>query len=116
MVNSGRCSSPRSRLRNTRANSKIVRLARRQQLLAGEFRRGVQIKRQRARRRGPISSVAKACRWVSLPGETCRRGGLDLDESLRLEPAPHALGDLPALEQKRPPVGMAVRRPTTAKA
>ena len=28
----------------------------------------------RGRRRASTSSVAKACRWVSLPGETCRAG------------------------------------------
>ena len=50
---------------------KIRRLARRQQLLAGELRRGVQVERRRAPS-GPISSVAKACRCASLPGETCR--------------------------------------------
>ena len=48
-----------------------ARLARRQQLLAGEFRRGAQIERRRSPP-GAISSVAKACRWVSLPGETCK--------------------------------------------
>ena len=47
-----------------------LRLAGRQQLLAGEFRRGVQVARRRVAA-GAISSVAKACRWVSLPGETC---------------------------------------------
>ena len=47
-------------------------LAGRQQLLAGEFRRGAQIEPRPARRPAPRASVAKACRWVSLPGETCR--------------------------------------------
>ena len=37
---------------------------------------------------GRRSSVAKACRWVSLPGETCRIGGLDLDETAAGEPVP----------------------------
>ena len=46
-------------------------LAGREQLLAGEFRRRAQIKRRRASRPGAASVVAKACRWVSLPGETC---------------------------------------------
>ena len=50
------------------------RLARRQQLLAGEFRRGAQIERRVRRRPAPTSSVAKACRWASLPGETCSAG------------------------------------------
>ena len=72
MVNSGRCRSPRSRSRNTRANSKIFCLAGGQQFLAGEFRRSPQIPRRARRRRRRSSSVRGACRWVSLPGETCR--------------------------------------------
>ena len=43
MVNSGACSAPRSRLRKTRAKSKIRAFARRQQLFQREFRRGVQV-------------------------------------------------------------------------
>ena len=46
-------------------------LARRQELLAGKFRRGAQIEPARSAVRRPSASVAKACRWVSLPGETC---------------------------------------------
>ena len=47
-------------------------LARGQQLLGGEFRRGPQITR-RARAVGVgSSSVRGACRCVSLPGDTCR--------------------------------------------
>ena len=36
---------------------------------------------------GPISSVAKAWRWASLPGETWRAAGSTIEEPLRLEPA-----------------------------
>ncbi len=43
MVNSGWCRAPRSRLRNTRGEIEDARLAGRQQLLHGEFRRGMQI-------------------------------------------------------------------------
>ena len=46
-------------------------LARRQQFLAGKFRRGVQIEPREAPS-GAASAVAKACKWVSLPGETCK--------------------------------------------
>jgi hypothetical protein len=46
-------------------------LAGRQQLLGREFRRGVQVIGM-ARAASSISVVAKPCRCVSLPGETCR--------------------------------------------
>ena len=75
MVNSGWCSAPRSRLRKTRAKIEDARLARRQQLLAGEFRRGVQVERLAAPVRSRSASVAKACRCASLPGETCSAAG-----------------------------------------
>jgi len=42
-----------------------------QEFLAGEFRRGPQISR-RPRTIGPVNVVRGACRWVSLPGETCK--------------------------------------------
>ncbi len=76
MVNSGWCRGPRSRLRNTWAKVNRRGLAGGQQLLAGELGRGVQVEpAMRACRRWPWASVAKACRWVSLPGETCRMQG-----------------------------------------
>ena len=49
-----------------------LRLARRQQLLAGELRRGVQMHPGARRRPAPSSSVANACRWVRCPA---RPGG-----------------------------------------
>ena len=62
-----------------------LRLARSQQLLARELRAGVQVERL-PRQSVPTSSVAKACRCVSLPGDDLQAAGLDLDEALALEP------------------------------
>src|SRR5229473_927620 len=71
MVNSGRCSSLRSRSRNTRASSNILVSPAASNFLqenSGEVRK------YRVARSPPLpkSSVRGACRWVSLPGETCK--------------------------------------------
>src|SRR6266446_9579071 len=71
MVNSGRCRSPRSRSRNTRANSKIFSSPAASNFLqanSGEVRR-YRVALVPSPR---LSSVRGACRWVSLPGETCK--------------------------------------------
>ncbi len=70
MVNSGACSAPRSRLRNTRASAKIFSLARRQQLLHRKFGRRVQVGRRGARRRRrsfPLQSRAGASHCPAKP-------------------------------------------------
>src|ERR1700753_1361958 len=71
MVNSGKCSRPRSRSRNTRANSKILDSPAASNFLqanSGEVRK-YRVARVPSE---PASSVRGACKWVSLPGETCR--------------------------------------------
>ena len=61
--------------------------------------------------RPPTSSVAKAWRWVSLPGETCRAGGLDLEEAGVGEIVAQRPHDRAPRQQERPAVGVDVRAP-----
>src|SRR5437764_753946 len=71
MVNSGKCSSLRSRSRNTRASSKILLSPAASNFLqenSGEVRK-YRVTRSPL---SPNNSVRGACRWVSLPGETCK--------------------------------------------
>src|ERR1700731_3112021 len=71
MVNSGKCSRPRSRSRNTRANSNILVSPAANNFLqanSGEVRR-YRVARSPSE---AMNSTRGACKWVSLPGETCR--------------------------------------------
>src|ERR1700760_3964616 len=71
MVNSGKCSRPRSRSRNTRANSNILVSPAASSFLqanSGEVRRYLGTRAPSE----PVNSTRGACKWVSLPGETCR--------------------------------------------
>ena len=104
MVNSGACSAPRSRLRNTGAKAKIFVLAGRQQLLASDLWRGVQIESRRPRS-GPISSVGM--RAVAL---RCRAKPAGTPAPPRripaLEPAAQRRLDAGASGEERPAVGV----------
>ena len=87
-----------------------LRLACRQQLLAGKFRRGPQV---------ASDPLAVATRQFGAGrvqmGLIARRhlqdSGLDLDKTLLIEPCPHSAGDGATRRQKRPDVGVARRRP-----
>ena len=81
------------------------RLAGRQQLLAGELRRGVEIERRaRAAGRRPARSRRRAgaprCR------ANLQRRGLDLEEAAPAKPVPQRRQDAAARQQERPPVGV----------
>ncbi len=85
-------------------------LAGRQQLLAGKFRRGAQIKRRRRavrrRQRG-----GKCVQMGLVPRRNLQCAGLDLDEVAGGEPGPQRRDDPPARQQERPAVGVNVGRP-----
>ena len=90
-------------------------LAGRQQLLAGEFRRGVEIERRACCRRDAISSVAKACRCASLPGETCSVAvSTSMKSRAAKKPRKRRLNPV-AAEQEGPAVGMDMRASTRAR-
>ena len=86
-------------------------LARGQQLLAGEFRRGAQIKRPPASRPAPQGrsqrrADAPRCRArPAAPAVSTSR------KSLGRKPAPQRRHDAAARQQRRPAVGVDVRRP-----
>ena len=87
-----------------------ARLAGRQQLLGGEFRRGVQIIRIAGA--GIVDQHRrKAVQMRLVPRRDLQDRGLDLDEVAGFEPAPQRRLDPPAREQSRAPVGMDVRPP-----
>ena len=72
MVNSGWCSAPRFCGRAEHFGEfDDPALARRQELLAGQFLARCADRAGAKRRQGPRASSREACRWVSLPGETC---------------------------------------------
>ena len=111
-VNSGWCSGAALAVAEDAGEIEDPRLAGRQQLLAGEFRRGVQIERRAARRRAPISSVAKACRCASLPGETCRAAVSTSMKSRAANQSRSAAAMRVAGQQERPAVGVPMRAST----
>ena len=86
------------------------RLACRQQPLAGELRRRVQVERRalsgRRRKLG-----RKGVQMGLVAGRDLQGRGLDLDEALVAEPAAHGFGYPAARHEERPPVGMDVRHP-----
>ena len=111
MVNSGWCSGPRSRLRNTRAKLKIRGSPAASSFLqanSGEVCRYIGARPPP----GVASSVAKACRWTSLPGRDLQRRRLDLEEAALAEPVPQRRQDAAARQQERPPVGIDIGGPT----
>ena len=80
-------------------------LARRQQLLTGEFRRGAQIARQ------PLAAGSgefgpRGVEMGLVAGRDLENRGLDLDKTLLLEPGPNRLGHRAPRHQKRPDIGM----------
>ena len=81
-------------------------LARRQQFLAREFRRRPQITTVCRSPSGPIRSVAKACRWVSFPGETCNAAVSTSTNSRVGKPCPQSGRDAVARQQIGPAGGM----------
>ena len=115
MVNSGWCSGAPLAVAEHAGEAEDPRLARRQQLLAGELRRGVQVERPAAPPAGVTSSVAKACRCASLPGETCRAAVSTSTKPRVLNHSPQGRQDAAARQQERPPVGMDVAAPTRAR-
>ena len=85
-------------------------LARRQQLLAGELRRGVQVERRGLARDGQgLGGEGVQVRLVA--GRDLQGGGLDLLEPLTLEPGAERLGDPVAGQQERAAVGVDVAAP-----
>jgi len=85
-------------------------LARRQQLLAGEFGRGVQVERRPLARR--VDELGGERVQVGLvAGRDLQRRGLDLDEVALFEPLPESGGDPIASEQPRPAILVDVRPP-----
>ncbi|GJE46973.1 hypothetical protein AEGHOMDF_6182 [Methylobacterium soli] len=87
-----------------------ARFARRQQLLAGEFRRGVQVERAPPAIR-PDHLRGEGREMGLVAGGDLQGRGLDLDEAQAREMRPHRLDDPVAQDQPRPAVGMDVRRP-----
>ena len=89
-------------------------LARGQQLLAGELRRGVEIEPPRGRHRADqLGGRRRAGGLVA--GRDLQGRGLDLDEALGLEPGPErALVMRVARRPARPPVGVVVGVPPGA--
>src|SRR5581483_3662105 len=84
---------------------KQPRLAGGEQLLGGEFRRGVEIEGRAPRVRGDeLGREGVQVRLVARRG--LQDGGLGLDEALGAEPAPDRRRDRGARQQKRPPVGI----------
>ena len=76
-----------------------------EQLLAGEFRRGVEIEpRTRAGRRHELGREGMQMGLVA--GRGLENGGLDLDEVLGREKLPQRLLDAATGREQRPPVGM----------
>ncbi len=81
-----------------------------QELLAGEFRRGVEEKlRSFAVRRHRLGGEGVQMRLVA--GGDLERGGLDLDEVRRREEAAQGGLDAVAADQEAAPIGMDVGRP-----
>ncbi|MET3867741.1 hypothetical protein ABIC20_005050 [Methylobacterium radiotolerans] len=86
------------------------RLARGQELLAGEFRRGVQVERRAgAARPDGFRGEGRQMRLVA--GRDLQAGGLGLDEVAVREPPAERREDAVAQEQRRAPVGVATGRP-----
>ena len=86
------------------------RLARGQELLAGELRRGVQVERRAAAAgRGELGREGVQVDFVAR-GHLQRRG-LDLQEAAPAEPVPQRRQDAAARQQERPPVGVDVAVP-----
>ena len=110
MVNSGRCRSPRSRSRNTRANSNISGLTGGEQFLGGEFRRGPQIAR-RARAVAAGQFGAGRMQMGLVARRDLQDAGLDLGKALLVEPGPDRPGDRAPRHQKRLAIGVPRRRP-----
>jgi hypothetical protein len=81
------------------------RLARREQLLAGEFRRGMQVVAPGAAVRGREIG-RKAADMGLVAGARLQGGGLDLLKIARFEPAPHSRAHAGAGLQSRPLVGI----------
>ncbi len=81
-----------------------------EQLLGGELRRGMEIELRTARvRRDQFGRERVQVRLVA--GRSLQDRGLDLDEIAGDKPRPQGRRDAHARQQKRPPVGINVRRP-----
>ena len=82
----------------------------RQQLLAGEFRRGVQVERLKpAVRADGLGGEGGEMRLIAR--RNLQRGGIDLDEVALGKPVAQRGRDAVARHEARTPVGMDVRRP-----
>ena len=100
----------RSRLRKTLRQREDLLLAGGEQLLHREFRRGMQIGvARRAVRRNERRREAVQMGLVA--GRSLEGGGLDLDETLGVEPAPHEARDPRAGDEAGRAVGVAVPVP-----
>ena len=85
-------------------------LARGQELLAGELRRGVQVERRAAAgRRGELGGEGVQVDFVA--GGHLQRRGLDLQEAALPEPVPQRRQDAAARQQERPPLGVDIAVP-----
>jgi hypothetical protein len=87
-----------------------ARLARRQQLLAGEFRRGVEVERLAAAiGQNRLRGEGREMRLVA--GGDLQRGGFDLDEIALGKPRAKTREDAVAGEQQRPAIRMEAGMP-----
>jgi hypothetical protein len=84
-----------------------------EQLLAGKLRRGVEVERL-LRAVGGDQLRCKAMQVGFVAGRELQRGGFDLYETLRLEPAPDGGLDTAARQEKRPLVCVPVWAPPRA--
>jgi len=88
-----------------RSEGEDLLLARRQQFLAGELGRGVQIKRAAAAV-GIDEGGAEGVQVGLVAGRGLQSAGVDLDKALRREPTANCRDDPPARQQESAPVGM----------
>ena len=87
-----------------------ARLARRQQFLAGEFRRGAQIERPPLPA-GSDQFGGEGMQMGLVAGRDLQGRGLHLDEIARGKPGPQGGGDPPARPQEGPAAGMDAGKP-----
>src|SRR5712671_5716125 len=109
MVNSGRCRSPRSRSRKTRANSNILASPAASNFLqanSGEVRRY-----RVARAVGTLKFGAGGVQVGLIARRYLQNPGFDFGKTLRIEPGPDSPGDSAPRGQKWPDVGVPRRRP-----
>ena len=87
-----------------------ARLARRQELLAGELRRGAQVERLPLAA-GPDQLGGEGMQMGLVAGGDLQDRGFHFDEVPSAKPSPHGRRDAVAAQQQRPSVGMDIRPP-----